>query len=175
MTSATSQQLADAIQSALTLGGSLDTSLDQLLAATGARATGLWQVVGNELHQLGFRGVAEMPDVVKRDFAAATARVPLDRIGLGIVRAIVDRTPFLVKRQPGSRDLMTSPGWLERFECESSLAIPVFEGERPVGALAVSHAALIERDGPLWKMLVETAGQLSNALSQREPTSSTGS
>lgn len=164
MTSPTSQQLADTIRSALTEGAPLNAALDEVLKASGARATGLWQVVADELHQVGFCGVAEMPEVVKRDFAAATARVPLDRTGLGIVRAIVDRTPFLVKRQPGSRDLMTSPGWLERFECESSLAIPVFDGERPVGALAVSHAALIERDGSLWTMLVETAGQLSEAL-----------
>ena len=174
MTSPTSQQLAHALSTSLKGSASLDAPLDELLKATGARATGLWHVVGEELHQVGFRGVAEMPDEVKRDFAAATARVPLDRTGLGIVRAIVDRTPFLVKRQPGSRDLMTSPGWLERFECESSLAIPVFHDDRPVGALAVSHSALIERDGPLWTMLVETARQLSEALKQRQPTSSTG-
>ena len=62
MTSPASQQLAHALSTSLKGSASLDAPLDELLKVTGARATGLWHVVGEELHQVGFRGVAEMPD-----------------------------------------------------------------------------------------------------------------
>lgn len=156
--------VARKLSAAVTGGEGLDGALDEVLEATGARATGLWKVVGSELHQLGFRGCLDMPADVKRDFAAATFRVPLDRIGLGIVKAVVDRAPALSERQSGNQDLQSSPGWLERFACRRSLATPILEGDQVLGVLAISTTEAITPGDPVAQFLNEIADGLQSCL-----------
>ena len=56
-----------------------DAVMSALLAATGARAVGWWRQVGEQLEQLSFQAVADMPEEVRVGFLAATGRVAMPR------------------------------------------------------------------------------------------------
>ncbi len=162
----TAAELARRLIDDLRCGRPLDASLDALLDATGARATGLWRVDGEHLNQLGFRGRADMPDEVKRDFAAATRRVSLEMTGLGIVRAVLDGAPVVMRREPGNDDLSTSPGWLARFDCLRSLVVPIRHEARVVGAIAISTNGELATGEPAWMFLASVADGIGPALSE---------
>ena len=162
-TDRSAEEIAGALRAAIAAGHSIALPLDGLLAATDARATGLWRVTGDRLEQVGFRAVADMPREVARDFAAATRSVPLDETGLGIVKAVVGDAPA-VAHVAGAGGLGASAGWLARFEARSSLAVPVRSGSGVVGVLAISTAAEITPEQPAWRILEQVAAGIGDVL-----------
>ena len=156
-------EIAAALRTAITEGGSIDAPLDALLVATDARATGLWRISADRLEQVGFRAVESMPREVARDFAEATRSVPLDQTGLGIVKAIVTGAPA-VARLAATGDLGASAGWLARFEASSSLAVPVRSQRGIAGVLAISTAAEIAPEQPAWSVIQAIAAGIGEAL-----------
>lgn len=154
------RQLRDCVARGLTLNGPLDA----LLAATCARATGLWSVENGCLRLLGFRGVNDIPAAVKAEFAAAIREVSLDQSGLGIVKAAVSDAPALASRDRVAGGLNDSASWLERFEAMQSLAIPIRHEDRVVGVLAISTADRLWPHHPSRELLAELAASLGDAL-----------
>ena len=143
----------------------MDEVLAELLELTGARATGLWRLSGQRLFLLGFRGVADMPEVVKREFAEATRAVPLTQTGLGIVKAALSGTPALSSVDAQPRTPATSAGWLERFGAHRSVAVPVADEKGIVGVLAISTARELQEDCGAWQILCEVSEAIGGALS----------
>lgn len=156
----TADELLSLFRRALTEQLTLDAPLEALLTATSARATGLWRVRDDELVQVGFRGVPDMPLDVRTGFAAATARVPLSNAGLGIVKAVTGRQPAIATLEPGHTGLTGSASWLARFRAVQSVAFPIFDPEDAVtGVLAISTAIPVEPSDVTWQlMLALTAG-----------------
>jgi len=156
------EKIAGDIAAALREGDA--AAQDALLAAAGARATGLWRLEGAFLVLAGFRAVPEMDPEVVRAFQAATARVPLDRRELGIVEAAVAGAPAAARAgPPGGHDGAGrggSPGWLVRFGAAQSLAVPVLRGGRVSAVIAISRAEPFPRGSPPWTLLEDVAAAL---------------
>lgn len=76
-----------------------------------------------------------MPVELKREFAAATAEVPLDRTGLGIVRAALTGEPAIAELDGSELD--ASASWLARFAARRSLAVPIERKGTVVGVVAI--------------------------------------
>lgn len=150
-------------------GGACEPALDGVLAATRARATGLWQMASGRLSLLGFRGVPEMADDVKREFARATSDVSLDRMRLAIVEAVVTGEPCSGVLEEGSGDHDTSASWLARFGAIQSLAVPIQAAATSHGVLAVSSAHRIERGDSVWELMMRLAVALAPILQERNP------
>jgi phosphoserine aminotransferase len=171
---AIARRFADAIEA----GSSLDAALDSLLAAAGARATGLWRLdrsspmKGEERYPeslvlLGFRAVPDMPREVASAFAAATARVPLSRIDLGIVKAAATGSPAAARvEEHGAHagGLGGSASWLARFGARQSLAAPILRGGRAVGVIAISVAEPFDAESPSWRLIEGLAEALGRFL-----------
>ncbi len=157
-------RLTEAFRESIRQQRSLDAALASLLEATGARAAGLWRLRDDSLMQLGFRGCDDMPRAVQDEFSIATRSVPLERAGLGIVKAVLSGQPAISEREPGNRDLSASPGWLERFECERSLALPLRANGRIIGVLAFSTTAPLSETLPPWTVLTAVADVVSEEL-----------
>lgn len=155
-------RIAGALADCLAHRRPLDAPLDELLRATAARAVGLWKLQHDHLVLLGFRGAADMPDDVKREFAAATARVPLDQTGLGIVKAALTRRPAIAEL--AAADLGASAGWLARFAATRSLAVPIERPEALLGVLAVSTTEPVDPTAPTSATLTTVAAHLVDAL-----------
>ncbi len=142
----------------------LGPALDQLLDLTGARATGLWQLQTQSLRLLGFRAVPDMDQRVQAEFEQATAEVPLDRTGLGIVKAALQRQPAISRVDEQPKTAATSSGWLDRFGARSSVAVPVFCDERLWGVVAVSTEELLTPSGATVRKMQELAERLGELL-----------
>ena len=128
----------------------------------GGRATGLWKLQVDRLVLLGFRGVAEMPGEVKREFAAATGEVSLDQTGLGIVRAALTGEPAIAEFNGSELD--ASASWLARFATRRSLAVPIEREGTIVGVIAVSTTEPLDRTGRTWTALTTIAAELARSL-----------
>ena len=150
-------------QTALVSGGSVEQPLDMLLAALRARAVGLWRCRHDHLEQVGFRAVLDMPEIVRRDFAAATQRVPLSEVGLGIVKAAVSGQPAIAKVVT-TGGLGQSAGWLARFEARQSVAFPVTLKGVVIGVLASSSAEEIHEGDPGWQLISRLASEIGPYL-----------
>ncbi len=120
-----------------------DDRVAAVLRDLGARAAGVWRVVGDRLEQLAFVAGPGLPAEVARAFAEATRTVPLDREGLGIVRAATAGVPA-VSRAADLPDDSGSGLWLRAFGASRSVAVPVCDGRGVV--VAVLSVAL--PDGP---------------------------
>jgi len=138
----------------------VDTALDTLLKQTGARAVGLWRVQENQLIQVGFRAVPDMPLEVQVGFASATAAVPLSNPKLGIVQAVLSREPTIATLDPQETGLTVSASWLARFGAEQSVAFPIFDAAQTVtGVLAISTPAPLQSGDETWQLMITlTAG-----------------
>ncbi|MBC8115748.1 MAG: GAF domain-containing protein [Candidatus Saccharimonas sp.] len=156
------EQMIDALRS----GQSLDGPLRELVVETKSRAAGCWRLHDEHLELLGFGAAADMDDEVDRGFREATRRVPLNRLGLGIVKAAVTGQPAIGRRDPADNSLDGSATWIARFQAQTSLAVPIHceKSNEIVGVLAVSTAALVHPEHPLWSLLVELASQLGAAM-----------
>ncbi len=151
---------------ALRNGQSLDGPLRGLVVETEARAAGCWRLHDGHLELLGFGAADDMDETVDRGFREATRRVPLDQLGLGIVKAAVTGQPAIGRRDPTDNSLEGSATWIARFQAQTSLAVPIRlsnHGE-VVGVLAVSTAAVVHPVHPLWSLLLELADQLGEAM-----------
>ncbi len=141
---------------------SVGIALEELLAATDSRAVGLWRIESQSLQLVGFRAKPDMPAEVQSGFAEATRQVPLDQIGLGIVKAVVNRGPAVANVEVGKLGLADSASWLAKFEAVQSLAVPIFDGEHIAGVLAMSTARRFRENDETWRLLTGVAGRLGN-------------
>ncbi len=158
-----SEQLIAALRS----DQSLDVPLRELVVETEARAAGCWRLRDEHLELLGFGAAADMDEEIDRGFRDATRRVPLDQLGLGIVKAAVTGQPAIGRRDPADNSLNGSATWIARFQAQTSLAVPIrlAKTNEVVGVLAVSTAAIVHPEHPLWSLLIELADQLGEAIS----------
>ena len=156
-------QLIDALRS----GQSLDAPLRELVIETEARAAGCWRLHDEHLELLGFGAATDMDEAVDRGFREATRRVALDQLGLGIVKAAVTGQPAIGRRDPTDNSLDESATWIAQFRAQTSLAVPIHlaNSNEIVGVLAVSTAATVHPEHPLWCLLIELANQLGEAIS----------
>ncbi len=110
--------------------------IESLRADFNGRASGLWEVdvEGNRLIQVAFAPAPDMPVEVAQAFAKATQSIPLDRLDLGVVKAIVDRSPAvsIAKQLPAEAG---SGYWLRAFGAERSLAVPLRDSEGKIRAV----------------------------------------
>ena len=130
-----------------------DAVMSALLAATGARAVGWWRQVGEQLEQLSFRAVADMPEEVRVGFMAATGRVAMSHIELGCVRAAAELQPVVAREDAAQRGLTGSATWLARFGASQSLALPIIQDGLSVGVLAIATPDHFEEDSPIWRTM----------------------
>ncbi len=159
--------LKEEFRSAWLAGNSFDELLERLVIETASRASGLWKLEENHLVLIGFGWTSDMPRDVSSGFQAATRRVPLDQIGLGIVKAAVTVKPAIGRRDPKESGLDGSATWIARFGANSSLAVPIRQKEthHVIGVLAVSTSAFVEEDDSLWQTLIALADELGSAAS----------
>ncbi|MES2788505.1 MAG: GAF domain-containing protein [Planctomycetota bacterium] len=158
------ERLAQSFVACLRSGDSADSALDDYLEATNSRAVGLWRLVDDELHVIGFRGHATMPVDVVDGFAAATQVVNLQQTGLGIVKAAVSQQPTVALLAISGGTLPGSASWLERFAAVQSLAVPIIRGGRVRGVLALSTAYSFGPDHAAWLMTVRLAERLTTLI-----------
>lgn len=153
---------------ALRSGQPLDDPLRCLVVATNARAAGCWRLHNGHLELLGFGVAADMDTAVDRGFRDTTRRVPLDQLGLGIVKAAVTGQPAIGRRDPSDNGLDGSATWIARFEAQTSLAVPIrlMNSNEVAGVLAVSTADIVHPEHPLWSLLVELADRLAESCEQ---------
>lgn len=130
-----------------------DAVMSSLLLATGARAVGWWRRVGEELEQLSFQAVADMPQDVCVGFMAATGRVAMSRIELGCVRAAAELRPVIAREDAAQRGLSGSASWLVRFGAIQSLALPIIRDGVAIGVLAIATAELFDESSPIWRTM----------------------
>ncbi len=139
-----------------------DAVMSALLSSTGARAVGWWRRVGEELDQLSFQAVADMPEDVRVGFMAATDRVMMSRIELGCVRAAAERQPVVAREDAAQRGLAGSASWLARFGASQSLALPILRDGVAVGVLAVATVEQFDESSPIWQTMAEIVDGLSH-------------
>ena len=157
--------LKQEFRSAWRNGDSLGELLNRLVTETESRASGLWRLEENHLVLVGFGWASDMPLEVSSGFQAATRRVPLDQIGLGIVKAAVTAKPAIGRRDPKDSGLDGSATWIARFGANTSLAVPIRQKEtnQILGVLAVSTSAFIEEGDSLWQTLISLADDFGSA------------
>jgi len=102
------------------------TRVADLCATLGACAAGYWRLdaEGRRLVQVVFVPGDRLDPQVGREFAAATATVPLSQTSLGIVVAAITGQPAVSRVE----DLPANSGsgrWLRAFGASRSVAVPV--------------------------------------------------
>ena len=157
--------LKEEFRSAWLAESSFDELLARLVTETASRASGLWRLEENHLVLIGFGWARDMPLEVSSGFQAATRRVPLDQIGLGIVKAAVTAKPAIGRRDPNESGLDGSATWISRFGANTSLAVPIHQKETNlvIGVLAVSTSDFVEEGDSLWQTLISLADELGSA------------
>ena len=140
----------------------VDTVMSALLSATGARAVGWWRRVGDNLEQISFQAVVDMPDEVRVGFMAETGRVAMSRIELGCVRAAAELRPVVARENAGQRGLTGSASWLTRFGASQSLALPIIRDGLAVGVLAIATAEVFDEPSPIWRTMETIVAELSH-------------
>ncbi len=144
------------------LADRVDAVMSALLSATGARAVGWWRRVGEELEQISFQAIADMPEEVRIGFMSATGRVAMSRVELGCVRAASELQPVVAREDAVQRGLTGSASWLTRFGASQSLALPIIRDDHAVGVLAIATAEVFDENSPIWRtMTAIVAGLVS--------------
>ena len=143
-------------------GASFDELLARLVVETASRASGLWRLEENLLVLIGFGWASDMSHDVSAGFQAATRRVSLEQVGLGIVKAVVTAKPAIGRRDRQEMGLNGSANWNAKFDANTSLAVPIRQVQTNliVGVLAVSTVDFVEDGDSLWQTLLS----LSEAL-----------
>ncbi len=139
----------------------VDAVMSALLSATGARAVGWWRRVGEELEQLSFQAVVDMPEEVRLGFIATTGRVAMSCIELGCVRAAVELRPVVAREDAAQRGLTGSASWLARFGTSQSLALPIIRDGLAIGVLAIATAEVFDEDSTTWRTMATIVAELS--------------
>ncbi len=139
----------------------VDAVMSVLLSSTGARAVGWWRRVGEELEQISFQAVGDMPEDVRVGFMAATGRVAMSRIELGCVRAAAELRPVVAREDAAQRGLSGSASWLERFGARQSLALPIVRAGNAIGVLAIATAEPFDECSPIWRTMAAIVAELS--------------
>lgn len=139
----------------------VDVVMSFLLSATGARAVGWWRRVGEELEQLSFQAVIDMPEEVCIGFMDATGRVAMSRIELGCVRAAAELRPVVAREDAVQRGLTGSASWLARFGASQSLALPIVRDGLAVGVLAIATTEVFDEESPIWRTMSAIVAELS--------------
>ena len=112
-------------------------------ARRSARAAGYWQLdqETERLVQLGFVPGVGLDPEVGRQFAAATAAVPLSQTSLGIVAAALTGQPAVSRVAELPAD-SGSGRWLRAFGASRSVAVPIRgEGGKIQGVFSVALTA----------------------------------
>ena len=143
----------------------MDELLFRLVEQTASRAAGCWRLDRQILHLAWFGYARDMPHDVSQGFQDATRSVPLNQLGLGIVKAAVTEQPAIGRRDAGMTGLGGSASWIVRFDANTSLAVPIRNEavDRVVGVLAVSTADWIEPDDSLWRTLTQLSREIGRA------------
>jgi hypothetical protein len=102
--------------------------LGALLQSLSARAAGVWTCARDRLHLEAFVSADDLPKDVSRGFARSTLEVPLDRSGLGIVQAAVDRA-VATSWASALPDDGGSGTWLRAFQAVRSVAVPILDAQ----------------------------------------------
>lgn len=139
----------------------VDAVMSALLSSTGARAVGWWRRVGEELEQLSFQAVADMPKEAQVGFMAATGRVAMSRVELGCVRAAAELRPVVAREDAAQRGLTGSASWLARFGAGQSLALPILRDGLAVGVLAIATADVFDETSTTWRTMAAIVEELS--------------
>jgi hypothetical protein len=133
--------------------------VSQLCDAIGACAAGYWRLDAEEdrLVQVVFVPGEGLDPQVSREFADATASVPLSRMSLGIVIAATTGRPAVSR----IADLPADSGsgrWLRAFGAGRSVAVPVQDAQ---GAIrGVISVALPSRNTADDQTIVQLLGQI---------------
>lgn len=143
----------------------VDAVMLSLLTSTGSRAVGWWRRVGEELEQISFQAVADMPEEVRIGFMVATGRVAMSRIELGCVRAAAELRPVVAREDAVQRGLTGSASWLTRFGACQSLALPIIRDGQAEGVLAIATAEVFDEDSPIWRTMAAIVEELSEERS----------
>jgi len=156
--------LKEEFRSAWLADNSFGELLKRLVAETSSRASGLWRLEENHLVLVGFGWASDMPLDVSSGFQAATRRVPLDQIGLGIVKAAVTAKPAIGRRDPKESGLDGSATWIAKFGANTSLAVPIRQKEtnQIIGVLAVSTSEFVDEGDSLWQTLISLADEIAS-------------
>lgn len=129
--------------------------LRSLRARLHARAAGVWRVDRERLIQLGFDAAPELSAEVALRFAAATISVPLDRLDLGIVEAVVEGRR-VVSVAAGLPPDAGSGYWLRAFGADRSVAVPIVAGDgTAAGIVSVALAGPEPTDDAVETLLRE--------------------
>ncbi|MFK7777843.1 MAG: GAF domain-containing protein [Gimesia sp.] len=131
--------------------------LNQILELLGGRAMGLWRLEKTHLQQIGFQAVTEMDAKVRKQFTEFTQEVPLENVGLGIVKAVVEKIPAIGTLEGVKSGLEGSSEWLRKFGAKQSYAVPIFEGDQVVGVLAISTNCIHQVGDIEWDVLTNIA------------------
>jgi len=104
----------------------IHVQIAELCAALGACAAGYWKLdqESARLVQLGFVPGVGLDPEVGRQFAAATATVPLSQTSLGIVAAALTGRPAISRVDELPAD-SGSGRWLRAFAASRSVAVPI--------------------------------------------------
>ena len=156
--------LTDELCAAWNLEGSLDFLLMRFVVQTASRAAGCWRLENDHLRLVGFGWAEDMSPEISAGFQAATRRVPLDQVGLGIVKAAITAKPAIGRRDPQTTDLGGSATWIAKFGANTSLAVPIRDAQTNgvVGVLAVSTAAFVTEKDFLWETLLQVSERISH-------------
>ena len=112
-------------------------------AELGARAAGYWQIdpAAERLVQIVFVPGVGLDTEIGRQFAVATATVPLSQTSLGIVAAALMGQPAVSRVAELPAD-SGSGGWLRAFGASRSVAVPIRgEGGKIQGVFSVALTA----------------------------------
>ncbi|MDB5351188.1 MAG: hypothetical protein JWN86_2435 [Planctomycetota bacterium] len=117
----------------------IEDALQEIGRALEARAVGLWRFAGEAegLVQVAFWPALDLPPDVAEGFAQATRRVAMRESGLGIVRAVLARRPFVSR----AMELPPESGsglWLRRFGADRSVAVPLMDAGHVIGVASVA-------------------------------------
>jgi hypothetical protein len=121
----------------------LRARVTEVCATIGARAAGYWQLdqETERLVQLGFVPGVGLDPEVGRQFAAATATVPLSQTSLGIVAAALTGQPAVSRVAELPAD-SGSGRWLRAFGASRSVAVPIRgKGGKLQGVFSVALTA----------------------------------
>ncbi len=125
-----------------------DRTAEEIRAAVDGLAAGVWERDDGVLILRSFSAKDEMPPDVQGAFRSATARVGLDRTDLAIVRAVVEGDMAVAEPPPVGEEGSGSPAWLRRFAARRSIALPLRESGRIVGAIAVAFSREVSEFDP---------------------------
>ncbi len=126
----------------------LRATVAEICITLGARAAGYWQLdqATERLVQLSFVPGVGLDLEVGRQFAAATATVPLSNTSLGIVTAALRGQPAVSRVAELPAD-SGSGRWLRAFGASRSVAVPLNDDQGSVrGVLSVALPASCELD-----------------------------